>query len=89
RYNPSNTGNLRMSSRFTLADGLVLTVDPSFQYTKANGGGTVTAKEGTTTLNGVAGLTGFAGGNYSFGRDLNGDGDLLDTVRLLAPSHTE
>lgn len=89
RYNPSNTGNLRMSSRFTLADGLVLTVDPSFQYTKANGGGTVTAKEGTTTLNGVAGLTGFAGGNYYFGRDLNGDGDLLDTVRLLAPSHTE
>ncbi|WP_408588976.1 TonB-dependent receptor [Novosphingobium sp.] len=89
RYNPSNTGNIRINSRFTLADGLVLTVDPSFQYTNANGGGTVTAKEGTTKVNGVANLTGFISGNYYFGRDLNGDGDVLDTVRLLAPSNTQ
>ena len=40
RYNPSNSVNIRGNSRFTLMDGLVLTVDPSYQYTKANGGGT-------------------------------------------------
>ena len=45
RYNPSNTGNIRIQSRFTLADNLVLTVDPNYQYVKANGGGTVTARE--------------------------------------------
>ena len=45
RYNPSNTGNIRANSRFTLADNLVLTVDPSFQYVKANGGGTVVGQE--------------------------------------------
>jgi iron complex outermembrane recepter protein len=46
RYNPSNTGNVRGSSRFTLGDGLILTVDPSYQFVKANGGGTVNAEEG-------------------------------------------
>ena len=50
RYNPSNTGNIRGNMRFTLAEGLVLTVDPSFQYVKANGGGVVAAREGCTTL---------------------------------------
>ena len=29
RYNPSNTGNFRGASRFTLADGLVFTFDPA------------------------------------------------------------
>jgi len=88
RYNPSNTGNLRLNARFTLADGLVLSVDPSFQYVKANGGGTVTGKEQTKTVAGNA-YTGFIGGSYWFGKDLNGDGDTLDTVTLLAPSHTQ
>lgn len=102
RYNPSNTGNIRGSSRFTIADGLTLTVDPSYQYTKANGGGTVTGREGVRTINGVD-YTGFIGGQYYFGRDLNFDGDVLDTcstsgaacassnangVTLLAPSQT-
>ena len=41
RVNPSNSVNIRGNSRFTLTDRLVLTVDPSYQYTKANGGGTV------------------------------------------------
>ncbi|MCC2975804.1 TonB-dependent receptor [Sphingomonas sp. PL-96] len=88
RYNPSNTGNIRGTSRFTLADGLTLTVDPSYQYTKANGGGTVVGSESGRT---VAGQTfyGFSGNSYYFGRDLNGDGDTLDTVRLLAPSQTQ
>ena len=38
QINPSNTGNIRGQSRFTLADGLVLTVDPTYQYVLANGG---------------------------------------------------
>ena len=100
RYNPSNTGNIRISSRFTLAPGLVLNVEPSFQYVKANGGGTVTAREGSRTIGGVN-YQGFIGGAYYLGRDLNGDGDVLDTctpagaacsgftgVTFLAPSQT-
>lgn len=88
RYNPSNTGNIRINSKFTLADNLVLTVDPSYQYVKANGGGTVTGREQTTTVGGVA-TSGFIGGRYYFGTDLNGDGDKLDQVTLLAPSQTQ
>src|SRR5947209_7080253 len=107
RYNPSNTGNVRGSSRFTLAQGVVLTVDPSYQYVKANGGGTVTAQEGAlrdinpaggtastatcrTTPNSATNtcIAGFLGGTPYFGRDLNGDGDILDTVTVLAPSQT-
>jgi iron complex outermembrane recepter protein len=113
RYNPSNTGNVRGASRFTLGDGLVLTVDPSYQYVKANGGGTVNAEEGNvrdvnpgdppgtaegataTTAQCLLGNTptrtcigGFLGGNAYAGRDLNGDGDILDQVTVLAPSQT-
>ena len=92
RYNPSNTGNIRINSRFTLSDSLVLTVDPSFQYVKANGGGTVTGREGlrdidpTSAVNNVAG---YLGGTPFFGRDVNGDGDVLDAVTVLAPSQTQ
>lgn len=91
RFNPSNTGNIRGNSRFTLADGLILTVDPSFQYVKANGGGTVSGLESLRAVGTGAGaprISGFVGNAYYFGRDLNGDGDLLDTVRLIAPSQT-
>ncbi|MBO9579823.1 MAG: TonB-dependent receptor [Sphingobium sp.] len=113
RYNPSNTGNLRISSRFHLTDKLVLTVDPSYQYVKANGGGTTSvtspAREGyydldpastpgvpvadqcTKVLTGV-GLNcqaGYFGGAPYFGRDLNGDGDILDQFTVLAPSQTQ
>jgi iron complex outermembrane receptor protein len=107
RFNPSNTGNIRVNSRFTLADGLTLTVDPSFQYTKANGGGTVVAQEGRRDVNPAGGTatiaqcaqavppanascqTGYIGGTPYFGRDLNGDGDAIDTVRVVAPSQTQ
>lgn len=88
RYNPSNTGNIRVSSKFHLSDSLILTVDPSYQYVKANGGGTVTGREGRRTI-GTGTYTGFSGGNYYFGKDLNGDGDTLDQVTLIAPSHTQ
>ena len=83
--NPSNTGSVRINSRFTLADGLVLTVDPNFQYTKANGGSYgVNGKETAAT----GGYLGFVGGTYYYGRDLNGDGDTLDTVYLDHTSQT-
>jgi iron complex outermembrane receptor protein len=107
RYNPSNTGNIRGASRFSLTDQLTLTVDPSWQYVKANGGGTVVAQEGLRDVNPAGGTatpnqcvaaaapansscqTGYIGGTPYFGRDLNGDGDRLDTVRVLAPSQTQ
>ncbi len=106
RMNPSNTGNVRLNSRFTLAEGLVLTVDPSFQWVKANGGGTVVGQEGLRDVNPTGGTatpaqcvgliapansscqSGYIGGTPYFGRDLNGDGDRIDTIRVLAPSQT-
>jgi iron complex outermembrane receptor protein len=103
RFNPSNTGNIRGASKFTLTDGLVLTVDPSYQFSKANGGGTVVAQEGRRDVNPVGGnsncqtlpaaanlncQTGYIAGIPYYGRDLNGDGDALDSVRVLAPSQT-
>jgi iron complex outermembrane receptor protein len=103
RYNPSRTGNVRINSRFTLSDGLVLTVDPSYQYTLANGGGTVTANEGRRDIDPTGGAAncatasgagvncqpGYWGGTPYAGHDLNGDGDTLDTVTMLAPSTTQ
>lgn len=74
RINPSNTGNIRLQSNFQLTDSVRLTVDPSWQYVKANGGGTFTVSETDSRL--IAGV------------DLNGDGDTLDTVRLYNPSNT-
>jgi len=82
--NPSNTGSLRFSSRFTLAQGLVLTVDPTIQYTKANGG--LYAVNGKEVA--LGGRYGFIGGTYYAGADLNGDGDVLDTVKLDGTSQT-
>ena len=85
RYNPANTGNIRIGARFTLADDLVLTLDPSYQYVKANGGGTRGAEEGLS----FGGQAGYIGGRPYFGGvDLNGDGDTLDRVTLLTPSQT-
>lgn len=83
RYNPSNTGNIRISSRFTLTDKLTLSVDPSYQYVKANGGGTTTAYEYARN-----GFFGYIAGRPYVGLDLNGDGDTKDAVTVLAPSHT-
>lgn len=104
RFNPSNSMNIRGNSRFTLADGLVLTVDPSYQYTKANGGGTATAREFGYDINPTGGrancsttasgadvncVGGYFGGSpYANGVDLNGDGDTIDQVTVLAPSQT-
>lgn len=89
RYNPSDTGNIRGASRFTLTDNLVLTVDPSYQYVKANGGGPDDLREAFFTPDGAtSGLTGAFNGGYYFGRDLNGDGDLEDRIAGNDPSQT-
>ncbi|MFC3783876.1 iron complex outermembrane receptor protein [Sphingopyxis italica] len=89
RYNPSDTGNIRGASRFTLTDKLVLTVDPSYQYVKANGGGPDDLRESFFTPGGATtGLTGAFNGGYYFGRDLNGDGDLEDRIAGIDPSQT-
>lgn len=88
QINPSNTGNIRGSSRFTVSDNFTLTIDPSFQYVLANGGG----QFGRVWENGVANSSDSASrviiGNTGFGRDLNGDGDTLDRVGLFTPSTT-
>lgn len=80
RINPSNTGNIRGNSRFTLREGLVLTVDPSFQYTLANGGTQQTLLNENDLL--------LRGTKTTGGVDLNGDGDILDRVRVMTPSNT-
>jgi iron complex outermembrane receptor protein len=80
QINPSNTGNIRGQSRFTLADGLVLTVDPTFQYVLANGGSQgLRLSERDNVLR-------QSGSNV--GVDLNGDGDTLDSVMVGRPSIT-
>ena len=104
RYNPSNTGNIRGSSKFSFGDKWTLFVDPSYQYVKANGGGTVVGQEVLRDVNPTGGnancnttansatvscQAGYIAGIPYFGRDLNGDGDTLDTVRVLAPSQTQ
>ena len=86
RANPSNTGNIRVQSRFTPMQGVVLTIEPSYQYVKANGGGTATAREGIRTAATPVGY--FGGSPYLGGVSINGDGDTLDQVTVLAPSQT-
>ncbi|GIU66390.1 TonB-dependent receptor [Candidatus Phycosocius spiralis] len=87
RINPSNTGNIRGSSSFQLAHGLRLTVDPTYQYVLANGGGTTVISETDRRLRGP-GLVTTGAGAISSGVDLNGDGDVLDSVRLYTPNTT-
>jgi len=91
RINPSDTGNIRINSAFNLTDNLLLTVDPSFQYVMANGGGFTTISERDNRLdqnnvnNAAACL---AGTNLNGGVDLNGDGDSCDTAAIYTPSNT-
>jgi len=81
RINPSNTGNVRLSSLFHLTDKVSLTVDPSFQFVLANGGGYTSLSETDPRL---------AGSKYPGvkGGDLNGDSDTLDTIGVYSPSNT-
>lgn len=77
--NPSNTGNIRGLSSWNLGDTLTLTVDPAFQYTLANGGGVQAFSETDAQLR---------GNSTALGVDLNGDGDILDSVYLYRPNTT-
>jgi len=79
RINPSDTGNIRAASLFHLTDTVSLTVDPSFQYVLANGGGVTVVSETDHRLIGTSGAVGV---------DLNGDGDTKDQVQLYSPSNT-
>jgi len=80
QVNPSDTGNIRLSSLWRLSDDVTLTVDPSIQYVLANGGSQYTSlRENDPRLIGTS---------SALGRDLNGDGDLLDTVGVFGPSNT-
>jgi len=81
RINPSNTANVRAQFKYHLLDNLIFTFDPNFQYVLANGGGFSTISETDNRLKGAAGPT-------SVGRDLNGDGDTLDTVAEYSPNNT-
>ena len=92
--NPSDTGNVRIKGLFNITDKLKLTVDPTFQYTLANGGGTSSTSEGDSRLCGVN-YTATVGG---CGVDLNKDGNLTyvdannktqyDTAYIYFPSNT-
>ena len=92
RVNPSNTGNVRFNSRFSLTDRLTFTADAFYQYVKANGGGTAVAREAffdiDRSVEGTRQAVGYFSGSPYAGMDLNGDGDMLDQVRVLAPSNT-
>ena len=80
RINPSNTGNGRFNSRFTLTDNLIFTADASFQYVLANGGGYTTLAENSALAKGSI--------TTRAGVDFNGDGDVLDTVGFYTPNNT-
>jgi iron complex outermembrane receptor protein len=85
--NPVDFGTVRGSSLFELGHGLTLTVDPSYFYTLANGGGSTAISEcDKRFLGSHFGAT--ATVNTAFCHDLNGDGDTLDTVALYTPNNT-
>jgi iron complex outermembrane receptor protein len=84
RINPSDTGNVRMQSLWNLGENLRLSFDPSWQYTLANGGGSQVVRESFGNTADVRPV-----GNTNLpGYDLNGDNDILDTVRFYAPNTT-
>lgn len=86
--NPSNTGNIRGQFSKSLTETLRLTVDPTFQYVLANGGGTTNINERDPRLQGTAYDVAVGTGAAAPGVDLNGDGDVNDTVRLYSPNNT-
>jgi iron complex outermembrane recepter protein len=79
RINPSNTGNIRLNSKITLTDSLTWTFDYGYQYVQANGGGSTAIAENSAIVRGNSGL---------LGKDYNGDGDFLDTIRFYTPNNT-
>ena len=100
RINPSDTANIRINSSFDLTDNLTLTIDPSFQYVMANGGGFTgniserdnrldqTNTNNTTIGTGVGQVLCTDPTVFQTGVDLNGDGDTCDTASIYTPSNT-
>ena len=93
RINPSDTGNIRFSSLWHLMSKLTLTADANFQYVLATGG-TMAASlsEYDAKLKGTSTGTGTTTTPYGciagVGCDLNGDGDVKDSVLVMSPSVT-
>jgi iron complex outermembrane receptor protein len=101
RINPSDTGNIRGNFSYGLTDNLRLTIDPSFQYVMANGGGFTLVNErddrldqnaannnSTTTVANITNAQCVTAAFRNTGVDLNGDGDTCDVVGLYTPSNT-
>ena len=82
RVNPSNTGNARFNSKYTINDKLVFTLDAGYQYTLANGGGFTTLSEQDPRARG------YQFGAVTGGVDYSGDTDVADTVAFYTPSNT-
>ena len=78
--NPVNFFTARGQSQFAIAHNLSFTFDPTFFYTLGNGGGGTSLSEKDKRL---------IGSSSAAGVDLNGDGDLLDSVVVYGPSNTE
>jgi len=77
--NPSDNGSIRGQFSYGLTDSLRLTIDPSFQYVLANGGSSFNFSETARQLR---------GNSTAAGVDLNGDGDILDNIRMFQPNTT-
>jgi iron complex outermembrane receptor protein len=93
RINPSDTGNVRFHSLWHLMPKLTLTADANFQYVLATGGNmTNSMSETDAKLKGTTTGTGTTTTAYGcisgVGCDLNGDGDVKDTVLVMSPSVT-
>ena len=88
RINPSNTGNARLNSKFSITDNVIFTFDASYQYVLANGGGTTVLAENAAVAR---------GSSTALGVDYNGDGNFgglvsgvfqPDQIRFYTPNTT-
>ncbi|MFT3996602.1 MAG: TonB-dependent receptor [Asticcacaulis sp.] len=86
--NPSDTGNIRIKSKWVLSDKLTLTIDPSFQYVMALGGSTGTVSESSVQILGsrVGDTTLPLSGTTRY-YDTNGN-KTLDTLSIYRPNIT-
>jgi iron complex outermembrane recepter protein len=88
RINPSNTGNVRFNSKFSLTDQLTFTLDAGYQYVLANGGGFTAVNSNTADNSTLESSLRARGFGTAAGSDFNGDGDFSDTIAFYTPSNT-
>jgi len=96
RINPSDNGSLIFASLWHVLPNLTLTVDAGLYYVLATGGTTTTtfAENAPQIIGSTLGMTSSATTTTPYGCipgkgcDLNGDGDLKDTVEVQSPSVT-